>query len=269
MILPPNNTLIKTADASFTLEKTRRCIDCDTFFVGVIGICPNCSEERLKIESESLAVSREQKRERIWRSICPESYRETDWSRPGISPVCAAIADQWTPGESSFEGVQNLNPGSSGSSLGMFGSTGCGKTRAAFTILRRHFDMGWRVFAIHASDAWDHGEHIQGLSSAVRLQYDDAQALREAATTCLRKAREAHLLLIDDMGKERANSAGTVTEAVGEAIYSLLEYRVACNMPTIWTCNMRAADLEHRLGQDRGAPTVRRLRDVSFLPEIL
>jgi len=153
-------------------------------------------------------------------------------------------------------------------SLGMFGSTGCGKTRAAFAILRRHYEAGWRVFAVHSSDAWDCNQHIQGLSSAVRLQYDDNPAVKQSALECLRKMREAHLLLIDDMGKERANGQGIVTDAVGESIYSLMEYRVARNLPTIWTCNIAAAGLEHRLGEDRGAPTLRRLRDVSYLPII-
>ena len=104
--------------------------------------------------------------------------------------------------------------------------------------------------------------------AAARLQFDDNMKVRLTAIECLRRAREAQMLLIDDIGKERATSSGEVTETVGDALHSLIEFRVSNKLPTIWTCNMDAAGLERRLGADRGGPTLRRLRDVSYLPRI-
>jgi DNA replication protein DnaC len=74
--------------------------------------------------------------------------------------------------------------------------------------------------------------------------------------------------LIDDMGKERAGHDGAVSEAVGEALFSLIEYRVAHDLPVIWTCNMSEDDLQKRLGPDRGTPMMRRLREASYVVQM-
>lgn len=247
-----------------SMFRVRRCVDCGNEFEGIIGRCIPCSESRIEIERQQEQATRDKARLAYWHSICPPSYRETDWAHPSLSRPVISIAGAWYPGR-----PEKLTPDIPGSlSLGLFGVSGAGKTRAGFHILSRHYERGWNVYAVHAAHAWDNSEHVQGLSSAAALQYSDNDKTRESARRCLEKARTCGILLLDDVGKERAGRDGTVSEAVGEAVYSLIEYRVSHNKPIVWTCNMDAGDLESRLGADRGVPILRRLKDVSELPEL-
>lgn len=250
-----HDTTAPLGDIIGSMIRVRSCVDCGNEFEGIIGRCIPCSEARIEIERQQEQASRDKARLAYWHSICPPSYRDTDWAHPGLSRSIINIASGWYP---------LARP----HSLGLFGVSGAGKTRAGFHILSRHYERGWNVYAVHAANAWDNGEHVQGLSSAAALQYNDNERIRDSARRCLEKARTCGILLLDDVGKERAGRDGTVSEAVGEAVYSLIEYRVSHNKPTIWTCNMDAGDLESRLGADRGVPILRRLKDVSELPEL-
>jgi DNA replication protein DnaC len=240
-----------------TLIFTRTCIECRRVFEGLLGRCAECSEALLAKERAEQEAARKRARLAAYLKVCPVTYQETDWLRPELAP-CAEMARTWSPG--SVEGKL---------SLGLFGESGVGKTRAAFHILRRHV-MTHDVYALHASDAWDHGDHVQGLSSAAvqRLRHAEEPRLAHAAQLCLQRARSCGLLLIDDLGKERAGHDGKVSETVGEALFSLIEYRVAHQLPLIWTCNMSAEDLQSRLGRDRDVPVLRRLQDVSWIVEV-
>lgn len=254
---PPERFAAPTVIGSVlgSMIRVRRCVDCGVEFEGIIGRCIPCSEARIENERQQEQATRDKSRLAYWRSICPPSYRDTDWGHPNLSRTVIAIAGGWYPTERSH-------------SLGLFGISGAGKTRAGFHILSRHYERGWDVYAVHAANAWDNGDHIQGLSSSASLQYSDNDTIRSAARRCIDKARNCGILLLDDVGKERAGRDGTVSEAVGEAVYSLIEYRVSHNKPIVWTCNMDAGDLQKRLGTDRGVPILRRLQDVSALPEL-
>jgi DNA replication protein DnaC len=238
--------------------RLRSCLDCGQVFEGILGLCAECSEARLAEESRTRQAQRDQARLSAYLKVCPVTYRHTDWSHPGLHERCVSTALSWSP-----------DAGGRWRSLGMFGPSGTGKTRTAFHILRRHV-LSHDVYAVHASDAWDHGDHVQGISSAAvqRLRHAEEPRLADAARQCLQRARTCGLLLIDDMGKERAGHDGAVSEAVGEALFSLIEYRVAHDLPVIWTCNMSEDDLQKRLGPDRGTPMMRRLREASYVVQM-
>ncbi|HYF35442.1 MAG TPA: hypothetical protein VD994_09150 [Prosthecobacter sp.] len=236
---------------------TMPCADCGKPFEAIASrYCPDCADSRMAAQEQERAAATGRERLKAFLQICPPGYRETDWAKKGLSPECVRLATEWYPGAAQH-------------SLGLYGSTGKGKTRCAFGILRRHALLGWSVYAVHSGDAWDCGEHVQGLSSAARLQYDERKRVADAATSCIARARSAGLLLLDDMGKERASKDGRLSEAVEEALFGLIEYRLANRLPIIWTTNMGAERLRTRLGGDRGEPLLRRLRDVSLCTTIL
>ena len=90
--------------------------------------CPSCTAIKL---AESEAAEKKQQEDRNaqyrkaqWDRICPPIYQETDPAR--INPKCLKAAMEW-----SLEHADGL---------GLIGSTGAGKTRAAFIALKRAFD---------------------------------------------------------------------------------------------------------------------------------
>lgn len=232
----------------------KTCPKCHTQHNGILSICVDCSEAGYKQLQADRERERQIEREASWLAMCPATYRQTDLNR--IHPICRQLAQSWTPG---YQGR---------SSLLLPGVTGAGKTRASFAILRRFFEAGKSVYAVHAGSAWDIGEHVQGLGSAARLIHSDDSRIAEAARGCLSYARRCYLLLIDDLGKERTGDRGQVSEAVGEALFDLIESRLVHGLPTIVTTNLSGQDLQTRLGPDRGAPLLRRLSDDAFMPMI-
>ena len=223
---------------------------------GFLSLCGGCAEARLEREQAGRHLAEQKVRNEKWRQLCPPLYRDTDLSHPGLCPRLVQRVRTWP---------QGAGQGSDGgASLLLSGTTGRGKTRLAFALLRRFHDLGRSVYALHAGDAWDRGpHHIQGLSSAARLQYSDAPATAQSARQCLQRARTCRLLLLDDLGKERATtSGGPLSEAVGEALFALIEHRLTHRLPMILTTNATSTPLETRLGPDRGLPLIRRLLEV-------
>lgn len=238
-----------------SLEKLRRCIDCKQDFNGLISICPDCAEARLEIQSEARRLRQKKARSAEWLKICPPAYRVTDWARPELAKACIDLALKWVPGKEAH-------------SLCLYGPPRIGKTRSAFAILARFHEAGWPVYAIHAGDAWDVGAEIRGLSSATREQYDEDTKIAQGAREVLLQSRRASMLLIDDIGKERTGHKGLLSEAVAEAFFSLIEFRIAHKLPTIWTCNSDAETIMSRFGEDKGQPLMKRLFEVSHAPII-
>lgn len=240
-----------------TLFKDRTCLDCGVKIENALfAICNDCADTRLSLARATSKKQAGDQKARQWLEICPPTYRQTDWSNRTLAFSCAQVAAEWHPGDSGRL------------SLALFGPTGIGKTRAGFSILGRLRGQGYSVYAVHAGDAWDHGEHVQGVSSAARLQHSDQRRMADAATECLRRARSAGILLLDDLGKERTGQDGVLSEAVSEAFFGLIESRISRSAPIIWTCNMGAADLVRRLGPDRGEAALRRLLEFSHLPDL-
>lgn len=252
---PEKRGTTAVADAVGSLIRQRVCLDCQGTFEGMLSLCPDCADARYELDQQKRRAAADKAKAAEWLAICPPLYRDTDWSRREIAPECVKLAGNWTPGSPVH-------------SLALFGTTGKGKTRAAFSILSRHHARGWSVYAIHAGDAWDSPKRIQGLSSAARLQYSETEHIADSARHALNRARDCDLLLLDDVGKERAGKDGRLSEAVGESFFGLIEFRLSHLLPTIWTCNAQARDLMARFGPDRGAPLMRRLSEASETPTL-
>jgi hypothetical protein len=103
------------------------------------------------------------RRTNLWKQLCPKAYNLTDWSRHALSPVCRHLAKEWWP---------RWNAEDSG--LGIYGSTGQGKTRAMYAILRRLHFAGISCLAVdatafaRAASTWnDNDRHTQQDSRAL------------------------------------------------------------------------------------------------------
>jgi hypothetical protein len=240
------STDVKSVIDSVFTPKLLICPDCGHSHVSIAAFCDDCTQLRLDAIQEEEAREKIAHKKEEWFRICPPTYRKTDWSRPKLSPKLAGIACNW-----------QMAPGKP--FLILYGDTGRGKTRAGFAILRRMLLAGSSVHAIHAGDAWDQGYHIQGLSSAARLRYDEDDRIVKEANECLNRAKSCKYLLIDDLGKERTGRDGRVSEAVAEALFGVIERRLAFSQPTIITTNLSWAQVLNRFSTDRGYPLIRRI----------
>ena len=220
--------------------RSKPCIECtEVFTYEVIIILGNEFDYRVRCDKcSALAVERREvekikqqasEKRAAWEKICPPIYRDTDPDR--IDQRCLMAASQWDI------------TGSRG--LGMLGSTGIGKTRAAFIALRRAFDADKSCRAI-SHNAFT--RTVQTAFSGDGSEREDAKALLDALQRC-------KVLLIDDVGKPPP------TERADAELEELVEVRT-CNMkPILWSANGSAGWLIKRMGHDRGEPLVRRLSE--------
>lgn len=130
---------------------------------------------------------------------------------------------------------------------GFAGSSGDGKTRVAYHLLKLAAGQGSRPYAVTASR----------YRQAAADRHDNNQDVRHAARCVLDSARHATALLLDDIGK------GASTPAGDEALYELLDHRRNYQRLTFWTANGGSQWLKQKLGPDFGPAIVRRLVDLA------
>jgi hypothetical protein len=222
--------------------KTKTCIKCAANFdyepvfvedreIFEPTFCDSCIQNQ---EKEAQRAAQEQHDAfllRVWESICPREYRETDETR--LRPAYRHAISRWRFGR---KGV------------GIPGIPGTGKTRTAFLLLKKsHFEHGKACYAVSA----------KRLAKVAIDQFDRQEDVRLAARTTLHRAHAADVLLIDDLGK------GTMSERAEEEFYGILEERTSHHRPTIWTANSNGNELLAKFSADRGEAILRRLTEFS------
>jgi len=193
-------------------------------------LCDECHarySERMALETAS--AKRRRARE-AFDAMCAPLYRDSDPSRIPVAFVREIEA--WEVGP---EGV------------GFVGRAGCGKTRAAWMLLKRLHFAGHGVFGLTATQ----------FSKACAEQWNDDNAVRARAAELLARCVDAEILLLDDMGKQK------FTERAETELFALLEHRTSHLVPTIWTANAERGTLKEMLSPDRGEPILRRLVEFS------
>jgi DNA replication protein DnaC len=133
---------------------------------------------------------------------------------------------------------------------GFAGSSGGGKTRVAYRLLRMAAGRGLMPFSVTAA------EYRQ--ASANRHHNDPG--VRGDAVATLKNAHNAQALLLDDIGK------GATTATGDEALYDLLNDRRDHGRLTFWTANGSGEWLRDRLGKDMGPAILRRMVDLVTPP---
>jgi len=164
-----------------------------------------------KKREEELAMKHLQKCDEIWKKICPPAYRETDTER--LPFQVKIIFDAWNE-----KGTRGL---------WVTGPHRIGKTRAAFTALRRALLRGRSVDAV----------------SSVRLGMKLSMSSRDGREEEIDKFCKVGVLFLDDLGKEQQ------TGPVMEGMYLIAEGRLANNLPTIITSNafQQASIMDERI----------------------
>lgn len=213
------------------------CTHCHTPHDGLFEVCIDCIEkiqmQHRQAEDHTAQQQRQAAKVAEWNHLCPLDYRKTNWEDSRLSPVCRQLAKSWWPAWDQEE-----------RGLGIAGSTGQGKTRAAYSILQRLHFAGIAVLAIDSI----------AFARAASNYHDDDRLEKAAARDLLRRAQTVKVLLLDDIGKEPA------TPRTASALHELLELRNRNHLPMIWTTERSGDDLAPMFGTNYADGIIRRLR---------
>jgi DNA replication protein DnaC len=157
--------------------------------------------------------------------ICPPLYQKTEVDRLPANQLTKALQWQYGP-----------------RGLILLGETGKGKSRVAWTLLKRVLtedrerDFMW-------FDSISFGHQI-----ALHYRSEDAEVW-------LDKVAECPILFFDDLGKLK------LTERAEVELFGLIERRCASELPLIVTTNDTGDSLAARMTDNRGPAMIRRLRE--------
>lgn len=147
--------------------------------------------------------------------------------------------------------------GSKVSGFGLGGGTGIGKTQAVASLLRVALSRyAERVIVPSIKSRWDARERFPSVcwsSWPDEVHWLRANALGGAEDRVDRLAT-ARLLVLDDLGRERIKGDYSQDWGASQLDY-IVNTRYRAELPTIWTTNVRQADLVRLYG----AAMVRRL----------
>jgi len=205
------------------------------------GRCPSCWDAECDSEEQMEREAAEARYQEAWKTVCPPLYLDTDPNDPRLSQKARQSLEAW-----------NYAKGN-GLGLGIFGSTGKGKTRLVFWRLQQIY-LAQRIMPKAISSV--------ALERAIHRSFHDDDAVQREAEQTLAECYQRSILFIDDVGKEK------FTERVSSHFYALIEHRTAHLLPTLWTTNMTGHELKARLGGDKGEPTLRRLKEFSTIVEV-
>jgi DNA replication protein DnaC len=198
------------------------------YFPQVRVLCDDCDLIRITKLQQEQATEEQERRQEAFNAVCPPLYRQSNPER--IPAAFLRECEAW-----------RFNP----VGLGLVGPAGCGKTRAAWILLKRlHFE-NLRVFGITST----------GFAKACADQWHDNPQAKALAEDTLTRCRRTKVLLLDDLGKQK------MTERSELELFDLLEHRSSHELPIIWTANAAKGDLRKMLSSDRGEPILRRLSE--------
>lgn len=189
-------------------------------------LCDPCSDAE---KAARRAASRRAECMAIWAEVVPTEFQvmiERDRLHPALLPAL------------DLDGLQGV---------GMIGASHSGKTRVACALLRKASQAGKACYVTTAS--------LYRQAAADRHTRDTETSGR--ALERLRSARNAPVLLLDDVGK------GARSESGDEALYELLTHRRDNGLVTHWTANGNGKWIAARYGEDRGPAIAVRLANLA------
>lgn len=119
--------------------------------------------------------------------------------------------------------------------LYLHGAVGTGKTHVCWGI-KDHFD---KPDIVRYARMWN----VVDLMHEIRSDFDRSPETKRNPETDLTDPRERFLLILDDIGAEKA------TEFVAETLYRIINFRYVQMLPTIFTSNLAPQDLADKIGE--------------------
>jgi DNA replication protein DnaC len=159
-------------------------------------------------------------------TICPPLYQKTEASRLPAAQLTKAMEWQYSP-----------------RGLILLGETGKGKSRVAWTLLKRVLVEDKKELSFMWFDAIGFGHDI-----AKHYRDEDAEAWLDKVAAC-------QLVFFDDLGKLK------LTERAEVELFGVIERRCAAELPLIVTTNDTGDSLAARMTDNRGPAMIRRLRE--------
>lgn len=212
------------------------CLDCGKQFevppfkiaAKFITACPECSERLIEADRvRMIADAGKNVGNRIdrWKHICPPLYAQTEVHK--------------LPHPSKHERVMRWTFGPKG--LILIGATRTGKSRCAWSLLKREFLAGKSISVIHSGSG---------------LEFSETYATGpDAASRWVHRHQCSDILLLDDAVKVK------LTEAYEGALFTIINHRIEHLLPLICTLNDTGETLGERMSLDRGPALVERLRE--------
>jgi len=221
------------------LMETKSCTHCwepvevEVHFVGARKLnfqvsCDTCEEKRSVADEQERVVAAQKRQQDEFKLICPPLYLESDPDR--LPAQFREACDKWVYGPKG---------------IGMVGPAGSGKTRCAWTILRRENFAGRTVFGVTSTQ----------LAAAAANQWHDDNRVKALAESTLRRCHTTKILLLDDLGKQKFSDRAELE------LFDILDHRSSHHLPVIWTANADGRQLKAMLSPDRGDPILRRLTE--------
>lgn len=197
-------------------------------------VCDSCQQRRCdeaeRLKAEQLRSSQNLE---LCRAI-PPLYRQND--RSLIHPTVLASIDTF-----------DLD---SPKGLYLSGPNDHSKTRGACMLLERFCRHGKTIAMVQST-------------ALVELFFQQFRDDGEKAVERLKKLKWADVLLIDDVGKEKA------TERFETEFFSLLEYRTSHLRKTLYTSNLSLPDLRMTFSKQHGGAIIRRIIQFSKCVEVI
>ena len=250
------NLITKSCACGATFE-TEECQEFRIFEGTQCTACEEKSAEEFRAQQEAEAeMRRKEKRERFVEmadKITPARILQTDVHSPLFNRALWAEVTKWKPTDE--------KPW-----LGLVGNPGEAKTRCAFLYLRQYAleraDQDCKYLSCAVISGMDFNRLAVERFSKEKISsggYGAPVAVAETAASVLREARNARLLLFDELGKVRS-SAGTIDE-----LFALLDYRHSENLPTIWTSNRTPEEFCTAWPEEFAGPAAGRIIEASTI----
>lgn len=188
-------------------------------------LCDDCAQnDREKILRDAIEQSKLQDVSG-WHRICPACFRDTEPHR--------------LPSPTKLQRVLEWKHGPKG--LVLHGTTGAGKTRCLYELLKREFKAGRTVSVLDHSSAYRYGDAFEQGPSAARHWIEHRCTV--------------DILALDDIFKAK------LTDSFEQAVFTIISQRTERGLPVLLTTNDVGATLEGRMSKDRGPALVRRIRE--------
>jgi DNA replication protein DnaC len=191
--------------------------------------CESCATQAIEESAQRRREERNQGRDLEWSSICPAIYQGTDENYPGFDKTAYSKAMAYE-----FK---------NGRGLVLAGESRSGKTRSAFSVVKREFMSGRSVKYLMASSfgLWNKDISRHGLK---RWESE---------------VKKPSILFIDDVGKAiTGDGRGDYAES---QFWAILETRFAHALPVLMTIQQSGEQMKERMSGEVGTAFIERIRE--------